>query len=133
MKLTSKTEYALLALCDLTRNYLGAPVQIQDIAKRGKMPQRFLEQIMLILKRGGFVKSTRGKSGGYALARHPSKISLAQVIRYFEGALAPTESASKYFYSNTPLSHSKSLVAVMKSIRNFVSKKLESTSLSDIA
>lgn len=133
MKLTSKTEYALLALTDLTRNYQKEPVHIHDIAQRSDIPQRFLEQIMLLLKRGGFVKSKRGKNGGYELARSPSKITLAHVIRFFEGALAPTESASKHFYSDTPLSHEKALVAVMRSIRDFISKKLEQTTLADIA
>ena len=133
MKLTSKTEYALLAMAELARNYNKPPMRIHDIAEQCDIPESFLEQIMLLLKNGGFVKNKRGKNGGCSLSREPAKIALADIIRLFEGALAPTESVSKYFHSDTPLSNEKKILTVMKSIRDFISNKLEKTTLADIA
>jgi Rrf2 family cysteine metabolism transcriptional repressor len=131
MKLTNKTEYAILALLTLAREKANT-TSIQTIAKKAKIPARFLEQIMLHLKHGQFVKSIRGQKGGYQLNKKLEEISLAEIIRYFEGALAPTESVSKFCYSETPLTNEKSVVSVMKDIRDYISSKLEKTTLADL-
>jgi Rrf2 family cysteine metabolism transcriptional repressor len=86
VKLSAKTEYGCLAMLHLAEQYpLNEPVQIRKVAADHGIPWRFLVQILLELKRGGLVSSTRGASGGYQLARDPEDISLAEVIAVLEG------------------------------------------------
>ncbi len=132
MKLTSKSEYALLAMVFLARNRGKGMISVQKIAEAQGIPPKFLEQILLILKRARFLKSMKGHDGGYSLSIPPEKVNLAQIIRLFEGALAPTESVSKYFYEPTPVEKEKGIVKVLKNIRNYVSDKLENTTLKDV-
>ena len=88
MKITFKGDYALKALLDLSLHY-GKPQPIEDIAKRQDIPPKFLEQILLGLKKGGFLKSIRGKKGGYLLSGDPKDITMGKVIRYIEGPVEP--------------------------------------------
>ena len=86
MNISVKGEYALQAIFDLAAQRPGEPVRIADIARRQKIPQKFLELILAGLKQGGFVESRRGAEGGYLLARAADAISIGQVVRYVEGA-----------------------------------------------
>ena len=86
MNISVKGEYALHAIFDLALQKPGEPIKIADIAKRQKIPQKFLELILAGLKQGGFVESRRGAEGGYLLLRSPDAITLGQVIRYVEGS-----------------------------------------------
>ena len=86
MNISVKGEYALQALFDLASQTPGIPVKIADIARRQKIPQKFLELILASLKQGGFVESRRGAEGGYLLARSASAITVGEVVRFFEGA-----------------------------------------------
>ena len=132
MKLTSRSEYALLALLFLARHGSKGLVSVNTIAKAQGIPSKFLEQILLTLKRAGYLRSFKGHHGGYALAKLPEKISLAEVVRLLDGALAPTESVSVYFFQHTPIEKEKNLIKVFKEIRDYVSKKLEHTTLKDL-
>src|SRR5690348_17095267 len=85
MNISVKSEYALQALFDLALQSSGEPVKIADIARRQKIPQKFLELILASLKQGGFVESRRGADGGYKLARLPEQITIGQVLAYLEG------------------------------------------------
>jgi Rrf2 family cysteine metabolism transcriptional repressor len=133
MKLTSRSEYALLALVYLNRHDDNGLVSVETIALAQGIPAKYLEQILLALKRAKYLRSSKGQHGGYRLAKPASKISLAEVIRLFDGALAPTESVSEYFYESTPIEKEKSLVRVFKEIRDYVSDKLEHTTLADVS
>ena len=132
MKLSSKCEYACLALIFLAEHFERGLVKIQEIADSKKIPKKFLEQILIVLKQRGYVKSKKGSSGGYRLAKPPEKISLAEVIRLMDGALAPVESVSKYFYEPTPIEQEKRLLEVFREIRDYISDKLESISFIDL-
>lgn len=132
MKLTLKSEYALLALLYLARQKSDLPVSGEKIARAQNIPPSFLEQILLILKRARFLSSSKGQHGGYRLARQAEEISLAEIIRLFDGALAPTESVSKYFYESTPVGKEKKLLKVFKEVRDIVADKLESTTLQQL-
>lgn len=133
MKLTNRSEYALLALIFLSRNYIKAVNQsVETIAKNQGIPPKFLEQILLALKRAKYLRSTKGQHGGYILAKPPDQITLAEIIRFFDGALAPTESVSKYFYESTPIEGEKALVRIFQDIREYIADKLESTTFADI-
>ncbi len=132
MKLSAKSEYACLALLYLSENYNKGLYTIADIAKHKKIPKKFLEQILLILKRGGYVNSRKGSIGGYKLAKSPDNITVAEIIRLMDGALAPVDSVSKYFYEPSPIEESKELIDLFRGIRDFVSDKLESTNFSNL-
>jgi Rrf2 family cysteine metabolism transcriptional repressor len=133
MKLTSRSEYALLALVYLNRHNTGGFVSVETIALAQDIPPKFLEQILLALKRAKYLRSAKGQHGGYRLAKPANKITLAEVIRLFDGALAPTESVSQYFYESTPIEKEKSLIRVFKKIRDYVSDKLENTTIADVS
>jgi Rrf2 family transcriptional regulator, cysteine metabolism repressor len=86
MHISVKGEYALQAIFDLAAHNSGGPVRIADIAKRQKIPQKFLELILAALKQGGFVESRRGAEGGYLLARPADTLTIGEVVRFVEGA-----------------------------------------------
>ena len=86
MNISVKGEYALQAIFDLASQPPGEPIKIAEIARRQKIPQKFLELILAGLKQGGFVESRRGAEGGYLLARPAASISVGEVLRYVEGA-----------------------------------------------
>lgn len=89
MRITFKGDYALKAVLDLARHYGKDPVTIHDIAKRIDAPVKFLEQVLLELKRGGFIESRRGKVGGYLLSKPPDKITIGEVVRFIDGPIEP--------------------------------------------
>jgi Rrf2 family protein len=96
--LSQKARYALHALIVLAEHGAGEPKMIADIAEDARVPRKFLEQILLDLKRRGIVRSLRGRAGGYLLGRHPKNITFAEVIRTIDGplALAPCVSTTAY-------------------------------------
>jgi Rrf2 family protein len=132
MKLTARSEYALLALVYLARHGSDGYISVETIAQAQSIPPKFLEQLMLALKRAHFLRSTKGQHGGYQLAKAPDQIVLADVIRLFDGALAPTESVSENFYESTPIEKEKKLTKVFRDIRDYVSQKLEKTTIADV-
>ena len=89
MRITYKGDYALKAILDLAVHYGDKPVSIQQMAARLDIPIKFLEQILLELKKGSFVESRRGKVGGYLLAKPPAEITLGQVVRFIARPVEP--------------------------------------------
>jgi Rrf2 family transcriptional regulator, cysteine metabolism repressor len=85
MNISVKGEYALQALFDLASQPPGTPVKIAEIARRQKIPQKFLELILAGLKQAGFVESRRGAEGGYLLVRPPETLTAGEVLRFVEG------------------------------------------------
>lgn len=88
MKISYRGDYALKTILDLAFHY-GELVHIEEIAERQDIPLKFLEQILLTLKNGGFVRSKRGPGGGYILTRPPAEITIGEVIRFIEGPIEP--------------------------------------------
>jgi Rrf2 family protein len=97
MTISVKSEYALAAILDLAMQPDGGPVKIADIARRQRIPQKFLELILASLKQGGFVESRRGAEGGYRLARPASQICVGEVLRFSEAAKKPKRKAPDAF------------------------------------
>lgn len=89
MHVTYKGDYALKAILDLALHYGNGVVTIHELAKEADIPIKFLEQVLLDLKKGGFVESRRGKVGGYLLAKDPSQIKLGEIIRFIDGPIEP--------------------------------------------
>jgi Rrf2 family protein len=96
--LSQKARYALHALIVLAEHGDDDPIMIAEIAERARVPRKFLEQILLDLKRRGIVRSLRGRAGGYLLGRQPKNITFAEVIRTIDGplALSPCVSTTAY-------------------------------------
>ena len=132
MRLSRKSEYALLALVDLASRYQKGRAKIIEISERNGIPKKYLEQIFLQLKGAGYVRSIRGASGGYELAKNPSEITLAEIIRLIDGPLASVGSASLYFFEHTPIERNEKLLSVFKEIRDIVANKLENTTLNQL-
>lgn len=88
MILSKKTRYAIVALTRLAREFGKGPIQIKEIAESEKIPQNFLENILLELRKMGILGSRLGKAGGYFMLRNPEEVNLAEIIRHFEGTIA---------------------------------------------
>ncbi len=135
MKLSKKTKYALKAMLLLAREYKQGPLLISDVAKREKIPRKFLEAILLTLKNRGLLQSKKGKGGGYFLDTSPAEVSIGSIVRIFEGPLAPTACASASAYTacaecNDDLTCGVRLV--MKDVRDAIAHILDGTNLSDV-
>jgi len=129
MKISKKADYALRALMTLVEHYGQQPISIRELAERNAVPKRFLEHIMLDLKSQGWVTSLPGKSGGYVLAQRPEEIRLGQVIRHFDGLVAPINcvSVSQYEYCNQEAVCR--FRRVFLDVRNDTARLLDNTSL----
>ncbi|MBN2482804.1 MAG: Rrf2 family transcriptional regulator [Candidatus Omnitrophica bacterium] len=132
MRLTTKSEYLLLALIYIARHEKDEYIKIEDICAEYDISKKYLEQLFLILKQARYVKTKRGAHGGYRLSKSAGRISVAEIARLMDGALAPSESVSKYFYAHTPLEKEKKILRVLKEIRDYVSDRLEKLRLSDL-
>lgn len=89
MKISTKGRYALRLMLDLAVYDTGEPVRIRDVAARQEISEKYLEQIISILNKAGFVKSIRGPLGGYHLMKDPSQYTVGMILRLTEGSLAP--------------------------------------------
>lgn len=89
MKISTKGRYALRLMLDLALNNTGEPVRIKDIASRQEISDKYLEQIISVLNKAGYVRSLRGPQGGYKLARDPKEYTVGMILRLTEGSLAP--------------------------------------------
>lgn len=132
MKLTTKSEYSILALIYMARNEKKGFIKIEEICSRCEIPEKYLGLLFSILRRNRYIKTRRGASGGYKLAKPASKMNIAEIVRLMDGALAPTESVSKYFFSSTPLGKEKKIIKVFKEIRDYISNRLEALTLADL-
>jgi len=112
--ISHKTRYALRALLYLVERGKGAPVQLASIAETQQVPRKYLELIMLDLKKAGIVSSVRGPAGGYRLARPPEDISFGEIIRTLEGPIALVPCASVNFYSKCDDCHDEATCAIRK-------------------
>jgi len=91
MKISTKGRYATRVILDLAINYIKDPVRLKDIAQRQGISEKYLEQIISILNKAGYVKSVRGSHGGYILTKKPEEYTIGMILRLTEGSLAPVE------------------------------------------
>ncbi len=133
MQVSKKTDYALRALFTLVEHYKGTPIPIRELARRNDIPKRFLEQIMLALKAQGWVESLAGMRGGYILARDPSKITMGEVVRFFDGILAPIACVSVTGYKRCSQEPVCRFRRVFFDVRNYVAHVMDQSTLSEVA
>ena len=132
MQLSMRTDYALRALFTLVENHGGPPIPIMELAKRNDIPKRFLEHIMLDLKERGWVDSVAGKRGGYVLAKSPGKITMGEVVRHFDGYLAPIACVSVSDYKRCSQEPVCRFRRVLLQARNMVAVLMDRSSLADV-
>lgn len=89
MKISTKGRYALRLMLDLAVYNTGEPISLKDVARRQQISEKYLEQIISILNKAGFVRSIRGAQGGYMLKKEPSDYTVGMILRLTEGDLAP--------------------------------------------
>src|SRR3954469_8093588 len=126
--IAQKTRYALRSLLFLAEDEAGGPVQLARIAETQRVPPKYLELIMLDLKRAGLVKSARGPKGGYHLARPADQISFGEIVRSMEGPIALVSCASVNFYEPCGDCHDEATCAIR---RAFMVLRDQSTAVLD--
>lgn len=132
MELSKKSEYALRALLFLAETWGDGVVKTKEIAEQASIPQSFLEQILLQLNTARILESVKGAEGGYRLRKPPEEINIGNVIRIFEGALAPMHDLEKL---NEKVDNSGRFVGLYKlllEVRNAVSDVLDNTTLAEL-
>ena len=95
MRISTKGRYALRLMLDLGTNCSGDPIRLKDVARRQGISEIYLEQIISVLNKAGFVRSIRGPQGGYVLSKRPEEYTVGMILRLTEGSLAPVECAEK--------------------------------------
>ena len=126
MRVSAKAEYAIKAVLDLAMHQRAELIPIQDIAGRQAIPQRYLEQVLLALKRSGLLTSKRGSSGGYHLTRPPEEITVGAVLRAVEGESAPFEVLGRG-------GHGHDLAALWTEIGEAVSRVVDGLTFGELA
>jgi Rrf2 family protein len=136
MSLSKRCEYALRALACLAEAQMAGvpPLRVWEIAERQNLPASFLNQILLQLKEGGWVKTLRGKRGGTLLAKPAGEIGLGEIIRLVDGPLAPLSCVSKTAYArcSCPDEASCGLRRVMLQARDALLEVLEQRTVADL-
>ena len=133
--LSKRSKYAIKALLALAEHERGEPVRIVDLAQEEQIPPKFLELILLGLKNQGILQSRKGKGGGYLLARDPADIYLGQIVRMFDGPLAPVPCASQTAYvacADCPDEAVCGVHLAMKAVRDATAKVLDGTSIASL-
>lgn len=130
--LTQKTRYGMLAMVKLAREFGKGSLMINEIAQSELIPKRFLEAILLELKKNGYLNSKLGKKGGYFLIKNPKDINLLEIVRLFEGTIALLPCTSEKYYE--PCEHCKdeatcTIREPFRDIRQYTYNKLEATTL----
>jgi Rrf2 family protein len=132
--LTQKAKYAIKAMIHLAARQDDKPVLIEVLAKRERLPRKFLERILLDLKTHGLLESRKGRGGGYRLGREPHKISIGEIVRRMDGPLAPVPCVSKMAYrkcSDCRDEVSCCVKPIMKEVRDAIAHVLDGTTLAD--
>ncbi|HET8833804.1 MAG TPA: Rrf2 family transcriptional regulator [Gemmatimonadales bacterium] len=133
--LSKRAKYAIKALLALDAHGREEPMRIADLAREEHIPAKFLELILLVLKNQGMLQSRKGKGGGYLLARDPKDIYLGQIVRMFDGPLAPVPCASQTAYvpcADCPNEAVCGVHLAMKAVRDATARVLDGTSLASL-
>jgi Rrf2 family protein len=128
MKISSRGDYGLRALLDLAQRYDSAPIPSGDIAARQQIPEAYLNQLLITLRKAGLVRSARGPQGGHELARHPASITLAEAVVALEGGYSPAGNLDTLPSPGEPL-EAEILREVWRQVEEAIAGVLESTTL----
>jgi len=132
MKLSSRTDYALRALFSLVENYEKNLVSTRQLAEKNDIPKKFLEQILMELKSKGWIVSVTGKNGGYRLGKPPGQITMGEIIRHFDGILAPIACVSVTGYKQCTQEKTCRFRRLFFDIRNYIAKSMDEATLESV-
>ncbi|MFD0989179.1 RrF2 family transcriptional regulator [Mariniflexile jejuense] len=134
--LSKKTKYGLKALTFIARSGSEVPVQVGEIARGEQIPQKFLESILLTLRKSGILGSKKGKHGGYYLRKDPSEVLMTEVMRVLEGPIAMVPCVSLNFYEkcdDCPDEQACSVNKLMIQVRDSTLEVFKNTTLKDLS
>ena len=131
MKISTKGRYALRLMLDLAMHNTGSPVSLKDVAKRQGISDKYLEQIISVLNRAGYVKSVRGAQGGYMLRKDPEEYTVGMILRLTEGSLAPVACIEDDEVNCDRQENCVTLI-LWKKINDAVSSVVDHTTLQDL-
>ena len=132
MKISTKGRYAIRLMLDLALNNTGEPISLKDVAKRQDISDKYLEQIISVLNRAGYVKSVRGAQGGYYLRKRPEDYTVGMILRLTEGSLAPVSCIDEEDEINCDKQDSCVTVILWKKINDAISDVVDHTTLQDL-
>ena len=132
MKISTKGRYALRLMLDLAMNSAGQPVSLKDVAKRQEISDKYLEQIISVLNRAGYVRSVRGAQGGYLLRKAPEEYTVGMILRLTEGSLAPVPCIEEDNEVECDKREECVTVILWKKINDAVNSVVDHTTLQDL-
>lgn len=132
MRISYKCDYALKVLLELALNVNKGVVSSQELSKKLDIPLKFLEQVLADLRKGGFVESRRGNTGGYALVGSPEKIPLGKVIRHIDGPVEPIECINSA-YKNCRDLETCAFKSIWGRVNKAISGVIDEVTLEDVA
>lgn len=131
MKVSTKGRYALRLMLDLALNSNGEPVQIKEIAARQGISNKYLEQIISVLNKAGYVKSIRGPQGGYLLTQKPKDYTVGMILRLTEGSMAPV-SCLEFEVNDCPRQESCVTLQLWKKLDDAIKGVIDTVTLADL-
>jgi Rrf2 family protein len=131
MKISTKGRYALRLMLDIAVNDNGTPVRIKDISARQEISDKYLEQIISILNKAGYVKSIRGSQGGYLLAKKPEEYTAGMILRLTEGSLAPV-SCLEFEKNDCPRQNECVTLQLWKTLNEAIKGVVDKVTLADL-
>ena len=132
MKISTKGRYALRLMLDLAMNSAGQPVSLKDVAKRQEISDKYLEQIISVLNRAGYVRSVRGAQGGYLLRKAPEEYTVGMILRLTEGSLASVPCIEEDNEVECDKREECVTVILWKKINDAVNSVVDHTTLQDL-
>jgi len=134
MLVSQKSQYALRAIFELAKEYGKGPTKIAHIAEAQAIPVRFLEVILVHLKRGGFAVSQRGKEGGYFLIRPPEGLTVGELLRFVEGPIDPVDcmTPTRKAKARCSLEGACVFVDLWQNVRDAISSVYDNTTIKDL-
>ena len=131
MKISTKGRYAVRVMLDLALNDTGEYVKVREIAKRQEISEKYLEQIIAVLNKAGYVRSTRGAQGGYKIAKDPSQYTVGMILRLTEGSLCPVACLETESNECESCDTCETL-QVWKDLNNAINKVVDSVTIADL-
>ena len=131
MKISTKGRYAVRVMIDLARNNTGECIKLKDIAARQELSEKYLEQIIAVLNKAGYVKSVRGAQGGYRIAGEPGEYTVGMILRLTEGSLAPV-ACLEANYGVCERCENCETVGVWKDIQSAVNQVVDNVTIADL-
>ena len=131
MRISTKGRYAVRVMLDLATNNTGEYIKVKDIAGRQEISEKYLEQIISVLNKAGYVKSTRGAQGGYRIARDPASYTVGMILRLTEGSLSPV-ACLDHDPASCPRHSACATLPVWQGLEKVINEYLDAITLQDI-